>query len=411
MNRIEKIIEILFYLLILLYFVGKVFKPISFLIDILFIYQIFNNKQLILIFYEKYKRLILSFSVFIAYLLFQSFFLELKFFTFKSSFETIMYIFLVFAALYNFNCIDKIKKLIFVSYIILCLLAIDSFYQYFTGFDFFGREMWYGRRLTAWAERPDVSLMMGQFFGLLISSIFIFKGKEQKIAISVFLISLIVFIIAGNRSPLLALFSTFIFITLFSSYKKYMLILIGLFILIFSFMFLNPKLYIAYSSLLNPTTSKSTSGRYELFDVGIEMIKDNPILGIGSHNYKHKFSEYFSKTNFEQYKDKYYVNVYSKTGASHVHSVFLDMIISYGIFGFFIFLWLVYNIYNMFIKNNEIGLLSSIGFLYCITPLQFGRSFTMGDWQFITYLGLIFLVLISQYKSLKLEGKINDKRI
>lgn len=76
----------------------------------------------------------------------------------------------------------------------------------------------------------------------------------------------------------------------------------------------------------------------------------------------------------------------------------------------FIFLWLVYNIYNMFIKNNEIGLLSSIGFLYCITPLQFGRSFTMGDWQFITYLGLIFLVLISQYKSLKLEGKINDKK-
>ena len=70
MNRIEKIIEILFYLLILLYFVGKVFKPISFLIDILFIYQIFNNKQLILIFYEKYKRLILSFSVFFSHLLF-----------------------------------------------------------------------------------------------------------------------------------------------------------------------------------------------------------------------------------------------------------------------------------------------------------------------------------------------------
>ena len=58
-NLVFSIVYILFYivsyLLILLYFVGKVFKPISFLIDILFIYQIFNNKQLILIFYEKYK--------------------------------------------------------------------------------------------------------------------------------------------------------------------------------------------------------------------------------------------------------------------------------------------------------------------------------------------------------------------
>ncbi len=410
MIKVEKLIENLFYLLILFYFVGKIFKPISFLIDILFIYQLVINKELILIFYYKYKKLIQAFSIFVIYLLFQSVFLELKYLTFKSSSETIMYIFLFFAALFNFNNIEKIKKLIYISYFVLSCLAIDSFYQYFIGVDFFGKEMW-GGRLTAWSDRPNVSLMMGQFFGLLIASIFLLKNKEKKIAIFMFLISLILFMISGNRSPILALFSVLIFISILSSYRKYILIMMGSFMLIFIFLFFNSKLSSDYSSLLNPTTSKSTNGRYELFDVGFEIIKDNPILGIGSHNYKHKFREYFNKIDIQKYKDKSFIEIYYKSNVSHVHSVFLDMLISYGTLGFLIFIWLLYIIYGTFIKNNDIGLLASVGFLYCITPLQFGRSFTMGDWQFITYLGLIFLSLVSQYNYLEIRSKNNEKSV
>lgn len=409
MKRIEKAIEILFYLLILFYFIGKVFKPISFIIDILFIYQMLKNKESLLVFFEKYKNITISFSIFILYLIFQTFFLELKYFTLISSLETIMYIILFFAALYNFNQKEKVNKIIYISYFILLVLIIDSFYQYINGVDLFGREMWSNMRLTAWSDRPNVSLMMGQFFGLLIASIFIFKNNMKKIAIIMFLLSFCIFMISGNRSPILAIFSVLIFIILFSSYRKYILLSFGLFIVVFGLTFLSPNLKKAYISLLNPSTSKSTSGRYELFDVGLEMIKDNPILGIGSHNYKHKFREYFKKIDIEKYSDKTFIEVYSKTNVSHVHSVFLDMLISYGLLGFLIFLLILYSIYKTFIKNNEIGLLSSIGFLYCITPFQFGRSFTMGDWQFITYLGLIFLALISQYQNLEIKGKINEK--
>ena len=397
MNKIEKTIEYLFYLLVLLYFVGKVFKPITLVIDILFIYQLFKNKEFAIIFYEKYKSLIIAFCIFIGYLLFQSVFLELKYLTFKSSFETILYIILVFAALYNFTSEIKVKKLIYISYIILFFLALDSFYQYFTGFDFFGKESFGVGRLTAWSDRPNVSLMMGEFFGLLIVSIFIFEGKEKKIAIFMLIISLILIILAGNRSPLLALFSSIFFISLFSKKRKYIFAMLAIGAIFIGLSMFNPKLQTAYSKFTNLSSSSSTSGRYELFEVGAEMFKENKIIGIGSHNYKHFFREYFDKTEFSKYSQKNYIEHYSKTNPSHVHSVGLDILISYGILGTFILLYILYQIYKYFVKNNEIGLLASIGFLYCITPLQFARSFTMGDWQFITYLGLIFLVVISSY--------------
>ena len=400
--KVEKTIEYLFYLLVILYFVGKVFKPITLIIDVLFIYQLFKNKHLVNEYYQEYKNLIVAFGIFIGYLLFQSLFLELKYYTFKSSFETILYVILVFAALYNFTTKEKIKKLIYASYAILFFLALDSFYQYFTGVDFFGKEM-YGnaRRLTAWQDTSKVNLMMGQFFGLLIASIFIFEGKEKKLAIFMFMISMTLFIIAGNRSPLLALFTSIFTIGLLSSKRKYILaVFIFIILALSTAVFTNDSLKKDYKVLLNPTSEKANSGRSVLFETGFEIYKDNKYLGIGSHNYKYYHSQYYNKLDKSKY-DKGTISMWNKIQPNSVHSVAIDILISYGILGFLILIYVLFNIYRQFIKNNEIGLLASIGFLYCITPFQFGRSFTLGDWQFITYLGLIFLVLLSKYNTLE----------
>ncbi|MGM0518981.1 MAG: O-antigen ligase family protein [Campylobacterota bacterium] len=402
-SKIEFTIQVLFYLLVLLYFVGKVFKPITLIIDLLFLYQISKdvNKTIIKEYYDKYKKLILSFFVFVLYILLQSLLLDYNYYTFKSSFETILYIILVFAAIYNFNSKKKVRNMIYVSYFILMFLFIDSLYQYLVGVDFFGQEMYgNGRRITAWQDSPLVSMMMGQFFGLLIASIFIFKDNKKILAIIVFSLSLLLFILAGNRSPILALFTSILIIGLFSNKKKYLFMILSLCAILFSLSFLNLKLNKAYSDLLNPTTNKATSGRLLLFDVGYEAIKDNLILGIGSHNYRFYYKKYFEKIDKSKYSENY-VKKWSEITPTHVHSVGIDIVLSYGILGTLIFIYILIQIYNKFIKGNEIGLLASIGFLYCITPFQFGRNFTMGDWQFITYLGLIFLIIISSYRKLK----------
>lgn len=394
---LEKAIEYLFYTLILFYFVGKLYKGISFLIDILFIVYLSINRNLALDFFNKYKSLIVSFVFFAAYIILQSLFVDYKLYSLKSSFETILYIILFFSALFIFNTEDKIKKIIYVSFIALMIVSIDSFYQYFTGYDIFGKPMYgNGSRITAWNNAPKVSLMMGEFFGLLIASILLFKNNSKKIAIFVFIIALILFILSGNRSPIVALFSVFVFVSLFSNHRKYLIGILLLFGLGFALSFTNNKLNSGYTKLLNPTSNQATSSRLPIYLTAIEIIKNHPIIGIGSHNYKYYHLEYIKKVDWKKYKS-YYVQRFMSTRVSHAHSVLLDMVLSYGLLGIVFFVYILYNIYTFFIKDNSIGWIASIGFIYCITPFQFGRSFTMGDWQFITYLGLIFLALMSVY--------------
>ena len=68
----------------------------------------------------------------------------------------------------------------------------------------------------------------------------------------------------------------------------------------------------------------------------------------------------------------------------------------------------MHNRYKVFVKNRPISLIASIGVLYCITPLQFAKSLSQSNWQFYTFLGLIFLVLVSIYETKEIEEKSSN---
>ena len=406
-DKIKKVIEYLFYLLVLLFYVGKVFKAITFLIDILFIFMLIKDTGIAKNLFSKYKELIYGFGAFIAYMLLQSIFLDYHYYTFKSSFETILYIVSFFAALYIFDDKQKIKRLIFVSFAAVFIVSLDAIYQYFAGKDIFGKPLSNGIRMTAWGDRSSLSLMMGEFGGLLIASLILLEGRQRKIAFLVFALFIFVMVMSGNRSPILALMSSLFIVGIFSRYRAYVIGTLIAFSLLFALAFLNPGLKERYNILFDLTAKKNTSGRLPIYFTGYEIIKDYPIFGIGSHNYKLYHPQYYDTIVAEKYK-QYYVKHFSEHTPNHVHSVFIDMILSYGIIGCLIFLYILWLIYKQFIRRNEIGLLASIGFLYCITPLQFARSFTLGDAQFITYLGLIFLALMSIYSNI-IEQEVGEK--
>jgi oligosaccharide repeat unit polymerase len=406
-DKIKKVIEYLFYLLILLFYVGKVFKAFTFTIDILFIFILIKDANIAKNLFSKYKELIYGFGAFISYMLLQSIFLDYHYYTFKSSFETILYIVLFFAALYTFDDKQKIKRLIFVSLAAVFIVSFDAIYQYFVGKDIFGQPLFEDTRMTAWDDRPSLSLMMGEFGGLLIASLLLLKGREKKIAFFVFALFVFIMVMSGNRSPILALVSSIFVVGIFSRYRKYILGTLIAFSLLFALAFLNPKLKERYDIVFNLPANQNTSGRLPLYLTGYEIIKDYPIFGIGSHNYKLYHPKYYDTVIAKKY-EKHHVWHFSKHTPNHVHSVFIDMILSYGIVGCLIFLYILWLIYKRFIRKNEIGLLASVGFLYCITPLQFARSFTLGDAQFITYLGLIFLALMSIYSNL-IQQEVGEK--
>lgn len=405
-EKLLKGIEYLFYLMILLFLVGKAFEIITILIDILFIIYCIKNRSTIFIFYKKYESVAKGFILLLAYFIIQSFFTNDLLISLKHSFGMIRFIILFFAILYVFDTKEKIKNVMIISFTALFFLNLDSLYQYIFKIDIFGKPMYGdGARITAWTDMPIVNLYSGEFFGLLLSSIILLKDKYRKIAIFSFVFFIIVFFLSGNRSPIVALFSTLFIVGLLSIYRKYFVLLFIALGLVFSLSLFNEKLYKGYSAILNPTSNNATSGRYQIYKTSFEIIKDKPFIGIGGGMFRFDFQEYYAKIYDENSLDSY-EKVWLDISPFHAHNVLLDFLVSWGIIGFILFMYILQRVYITFIKNKPISLIASIGFLYCITPLQFAKSLSQSNWQFYTFLGLVFLALISVYESKEIEEKL-----
>ena len=407
-DKLLKGIEYSFYLMILLYLVGKSFEIITVVIDILFLVYIAINRGLFIEFYKKFKEVFIAFGLLIFYFLVQSLLANDISVALKHSFGMSRFVILLFAVMYVFNTKEKIKNVMIVSFIALFAVNFDALYQYIFGVDIFGMPTYgSGDRLTVWTDMPIVNLYSGQFFGLLLASIFLLKDNYKKIAIFSFVFFIIIFFISGNRSPIVSMFSTLFIIGLLSSYRKYFIMLFVALGLIFSLSLFNDKLYKGYSAVLNPTSNKATSGRHQIYKTAFEIIKENPLLGIGGGMFRYDFQEYYTKIYDANSQDKY-EKEYLEISPYHSHNVLLDLLVSWGLIGLLLIVYISYNVYRTFIKNRPITLIASIGVLYCITPLQFAKSLSQSNWQFYTFLGLIFLVLISIYESKEIEEKSSN---
>ena len=396
-DKLLKGIEYSFYLMLLLYLVGKSFEILTILIDVLFVIYSIKNRNLFLEFYKKFKEIFIAFGVLILYFLIQSLFSNDISIALKHSFGVSRFVILLFAIMYVFNTKEKIRNVMIVSFIALFIVNADSLYQFIFKVDIFGMPMYSGdKRLTAWTDMPIVNLYSGQFFGLLLASIFILKDNYRKIAIFSFVFFIIIFFLSGNRSPIVAMFSTLFIIGLLSSYRKYFIMLFIVLGIVFSLSLFNEKLYKGYSAVLDPTSNKATSGRHQIYRTAFEIIKANPFLGIGGGMFRYEFQDYYAKIYDANSQDKY-EKEYLEISPYHSHNILLDMLVSWGIIGLLLIIYVAYFIYKVFVKNRPISLIASIGVLYCITPLQFAKSLSQSNWQFYTFLGLIFLVLISTY--------------
>ena len=183
-DKLLKGIEYSFYLMLLLYLVGKSFEILTILIDVLFVIYSIKNRNLFLEFYKKFKEVFIAFGMLILYFLVQSLFSNDISIALKHSFGVSRFVILLFAIMYVFNKKEKIKNVMIISFIALFIVNMDSLYQFIFKVDIFGMPMYSGdKRLTAWTDMPVVNLYSGQFFGLLLASIFILKDNYRKIAI------------------------------------------------------------------------------------------------------------------------------------------------------------------------------------------------------------------------------------
>ena len=142
----------------------------------------------------------------------------------------------------------------------------------------------------------------------------------------------------------------FVIVNIKKTYKIFIILLIGL-ILLFSF---TPSLRYRMNGVLSPTYLHSIY-RYQIWMTAINMIKNNPILGVGGAS---DFSELYKKYNEPNF---------DRPAMPHAHNDVLNMYVEVGILAFLgylsLFVLLILLGLKIFFRTKEmflLGLISSI---------------------------------------------------
>ena len=243
-------------------------------------------------------------------------------------FSTVYWIFniLMFAVLINLNHknIETFFKLLMI------IIPSSLFIEVFIWFLGFGRYN-FTPRYNGFFNDPNQMA----FWILSACSIFLFISKKIKIKLIVYFLSLFLILLTMSRSAVLG----FCFVTLglvFQSkgsiIKRIISIIVSIIIAIFVATFMYIKGF--FDEILNRMFLGLEQGDNQIEERGINVVFQNYeylLFGAGQGNY----------------------HLFSKTG-NEIHSTWLGILFYYGIFGFILFIFFIYNIFIKLNYSNKI---------------------------------------------------------
>ncbi|KKP97331.1 MAG: hypothetical protein US25_C0019G0010 [Candidatus Moranbacteria bacterium GW2011_GWE1_36_7] len=279
--------------------------------------------------------------------------------------------------------IEKIYKSIFYSTTAVSIIAI--FYKLF-------EITTYDSRLSAFYLSPNHLAMYitpGVFFGLYFMLISILqKHSFKKIFLHAMLliILLISLYYTYSYAAWLALLGSLIIVSLTVKPFKKIILAIILFIFICGLLlFVSQKNSPKMISLLDLSSRSSLTSRETIWKVSIQLIKNNPFIGIGPGNFQ---SSYLAM-------QKYYPP-YLEWAIPQPHNVFLAFWLQAGLLGLIGFLLLLYFIFTtlwQLLRNKKSAALAAplFGFfLYTILHGLIDTPFWKNDLAFLFWI-CIFL--------------------
>ncbi len=292
----------------------------------------------------------------------------------------IKYVILVF----SFSLIHKLKiKLDFIIKIwsiIVIITIFDVFFEKIFGHNIFGFISPNHNRIISFFKDE---MVVGAFlltFGLIVSTYFI-DQKNPKIIYKILFNILIVLLpisifISGERSNFIKAFIVFSILLTFIPKDKFFInkkksilaVFFGL-ILLFNF---NDDIRFKQTEFFSRILVSNNENSKDLFeniiyfthyDVAWKIFKDNPLIGVGSKNFRwecHR-KKYFVK-------DKKYSNMRCST---HPHQIHFDLLSEQGIIGYILILGILlnYTFKNLFNAYKNIEIFKFSISLYIVTYL------------------------------------------
>ena len=412
MNLINK--ENFFFLLFLFLPVSIILGPAISLINIIilnvfFLIFLISQKKFNFIKHNSIKLI----SLLYLYLIFNSFISQNYEVGLARNFGFIRLIILFIFINYFFFYYDNEKKLFYFWALILSILIIDVFVEYFLNTNLLGwggNNKLYGDRITSFfKDEPIVGAYLAGFIFLIFGH-FLKTFNKKTFALLFLLFAFMAIIFTGERSNTIKVISGIIIYFLFLDFLKVRtkLAVIILFFTTFGIIISQSEylkiryigqIYDVLSNQRNFQKFKENNQYIRLYKSGYLVFKNYPIFGVGNKNYR-----------VETCKDASEQLKYDYVCLTHPHQLYFELLSEHGLFGFVIilsiFFYLMFKILkSILLSKNYIQIGAFVFVIINFIPLLPSGSF-FSDFNF-TLFWINFSIMFACSKKTNIFAKNN----
>ncbi len=276
-------------------------------------------------------------------------------------FKTLEYLLIFIITVETINTRGRITNILIALSISALIVGFDGIYQQITGFDFL-------RHFPLYADvKVSAAFQFSNNLGTYLAAVIpipvglvLFKAADKKyrfILSALSLLLIICLLLSQARGAWLGFIFGFLFVSLFSGKKNFLLAVSFLIIFAVSAgLFGNVYIKEQIKSFAHLKTDQSTNDRMVMWKTALRMIADRPIMGQGLGTFMH---------SFEKFKPKSYHEIV------YAHNCYLQMAAEIGIFGLLAFLWFILSLLrtaysklftqkDIFLKAVAIGMVGGI---------------------------------------------------
>ena len=392
MNLIRNhLTEYLIYLLSLAFFAGKTYQIVTALIIVSFFVDVIRFKR----WYVFKDTLFIIFSLWCTYLFISALWAVNPSFSMTGALQLFAWCSLYLAIRFTFVTKKQIETFIKLQACVVLFVAFNSLLQFFVGYNLFGIPLEGSRVSDLFNERRTIGHLLPVWIGLF-GAMLAFTGhtKRTYLLYTLALLGLLITLpLTGTRGPLVILAIFLPLIAWMSPYRKWAFMALGgLLIAVVCIIAVTPTLQQRLATLSNPFEDQRHT-RIPIWLTALEEFKDNPILGVGFHNYRYRVFDYY-EDSFES------VEINRETGnyAYHAHSPWLDILSEQGLVGICFALAMLATIAFSAYRSGANVLIGSMGVWYAFSLLNSTFTISSGRWSYFMILSISFFVIILNYK-------------
>ena len=374
-----------------------------------FLYKFYKKKDLF--FCKEIKKIFYLILLFFSYFILNSFGAENFASSIKSSCSQIRFLLFAFFISSLTLKIENLKKIIFILSLIVFLVSIDTLYQYFFGYDFFGIEAdphYNPGRLSGPFGKELIVGAYLTYFTIPLVAYFFLNLKDNKKSENFFLlitltVSFLSILLSGERVSLIIFIVSFLIVILYKYKAKIFLLYMLFFIIFLSLGYkYNHNIKYRFDGFAKQVTQLQNSPHGKLFSSAFIVGKNKIWTGAGLKNYRE---------DCDILKNKNFIDLFTKEKidcSSHPHNIYLEIFSEGGLIGLSIFLTLIIYcfvffrfVYNDINNKLKFIFISSLIILFSyIWPIKSSGSFfsTFSASFFWFYLGLVLLVTNTFYR-------------